>query len=193
MPAIPVKLQDEPSFTAFLGYLHCLFTLIITRNLLPGPLPWARAPLPGGFRKRALSTDGQDPRRHRWTRSLEEMSKERAQLGHEKENKHLVLAMAVGKGVIRSVVRIWGRKLPCSARHPLSSWGFLSPQCEKAEAHGYLHSSHSTNKVSLRFISSRKVLRNIKGIGICSLRTCPADLLLAEEKLQGLIYPIVDD
>lgn len=78
-------------------------------------------------------------------------------------------------------------------QHPLSSWGFLSPQCEKAEAHGYLHSSHSTNKVSLRFISSRKVLGNIKGIGICSLRTHPADPSLAEERLQGLIYPIVDD
>lgn len=121
------------------------------------------------------------------------MSKARAQLGHEKENKHLLLAMAVGKGVIRSVISISGRKLPCRAQHPLSTRGFLSPQCEKAEAHGYLHSSHSTNKVSLRFISSRKVLRNIKGIGICSLRTRPADPSLAEERLQGLIYPIVDD
>lgn len=121
------------------------------------------------------------------------MSKARAQLGHKKGDKHLLLAMAVGKGVIRSVIRISGRKLRCRAQHPLSTRGFLSPQCEKAEAHGYLHSSHSTNKVSLRFISSRKVLRNIKGIGICSLRTRPADPSLAEERLQGLIYPIVDD
>lgn len=94
------------------------WVLIITRNLLPGHYLWQWAPLPGGFRKQTLSTDGHDPQRHRWTQSLEEMSKERAQLGHKKENKHLLLAMAVGKGVIRSIIRIWGRKLsniPCPA------------------------------------------------------------------------------
>lgn len=61
--------------------------------------------------------------------------------------------------------------------------------CEKAEASSYLHSSHSTNKVSPRFISSRKVLRNIKGIGICSLKTRPADPLLAKGKTAGLNLP----
>lgn len=67
--------------------------------------------------------------------------------------------------------------------------GFLSSACEKAEASSYLHSSHSTNKVSLRFISSRKVLRNIKGIGICSLKTRPADPSLAKGKTAGLNLP----
>lgn len=71
--------------------------------------------------------------------------------------------------------------------------GILSALREEAEASSYLHSSHSTNKVSPRFISSRKVLRNIKGIGICSLLTHPADPSLAEERLQGLIYPVADD
>lgn len=48
--------------------------------------------------------------------------------GSEEESKRVLLAMALAKGVIRSLIRIFGRKLPCRAQHPLYSRSF-STQC----------------------------------------------------------------
>lgn len=158
---------------------------MINRNL---PLGAARPPS-----RRASANE--PPRgwtwsvRRTWARSSGETGRVGAQCGDEEERERLCLVMALAAGVVGSVTRILGRKLP--ARR--ARLGFLSALREEAEASSYLHSSHSTNKVSPRFISSGKVLRNIKGIGICSLLTHPADPSLAEERLQGLIYPVADD